>query len=175
LLDQARALEEQLANESTALTALAESAKAALSAEREASEVVQHRREAFALLAAARENAEQTHAKPKQAVAAAQAECTALEERLHVARKTLQAALATLPADTPAVQHAINAEELARAELDDAMRQLDERRNARKRVDEELQQMQAQITTAAGSGGLTSLAAKRVAERRIADALRRSV
>ena len=172
LLDQARVFEEQLASESVVLAGLAASADAAAAAEREAAAVVQRLREELAPLTAARAVGEERYAKPQRAVDAAQAECAAAEERLEGARQTLAAALANLPADAPSVQRANAAEETARAELDKALQLFDDRKNTRSLAEQELHRMQAQIARTSAIDGPATLAARRIAERRIADALR---
>ena len=172
LLSQARDFEERLTHERSVIAALAAAADAAREGEREAAERVRRARGNLALVAMRNREA-QRYEELRRTEEAAKAEIAAAEERLELAHRAFNAAIDARSAQEPAsAADASRDEAEAQADVDAALSLLDERRDARKRAEADVAEVRARIELLSGTNGLSAEAVKRIAERRIADALR---
>jgi hypothetical protein len=171
ILAQAREFENQLANEREVLTALVAAAEGARAGESEAEAALRRARKKHAASITTREGVAQRGSELRRAQDEATAAVAEAQERLEIARRTLDAAIEARSNHEAAIdQNPVEVQTLA--ELNAALRALDERREARTHMEAEVAQMRARIELLSGTNGLSADAIKRVVERRIADRMR---
>jgi hypothetical protein len=169
VLAEARDFEEHLTNERRAITALASAADAAGAAETEAITLVRNAREKREAIVAMRANDVRRSDELGRAEEAAKAAVAAAQERLELAHHALETANEARSKQQLALDDASGLEAAAQAEIDAALRLLEERRAARTRADADVVEMRARMELLSGTNGLSPQAVQRVVERRVAD------